>query len=531
MAILKYHPDLWLRDDAAAAINALEDKYGPIFITSAGRTVAQQQDLIDRYDAGDPNVYMPYRPPEGSPHVQDGGIAVDIYNFRDDRAKMEEFGFQWTYGMDDPVHYDFIGWNGSGGGSSTTNAQNFLDSLGYDTGAPGWGPLCEAATRDFQSRTGLVADGIFGPDTTGMQRLIENGHNSSSRSTSSVQTRLQAIGYNPGPVDNDWGNKTSLALLQYQRSQGLTADAIYGPESDARLFAEEVQNWNLTSRSTADIQRVVGSEPDGVWGPKTDADIRSWQSRKGIAVDGIWGITSDGLGFPPDGVFAFGIDYSFSRPAISKMKSAGVVFAVRYLWSPFYQDGRTNKGISNSEYQSLKGSQINVGNYYEEDSETPIRGFDEGVRQARAAEKYRIENNLPALPISFPVDRQTPDSEIPEILEGLRGAATVVGIERTWVYGQYSVVKAAFDAGVITGACQTYAWSHGLWDQRAQLRQWSNGQWDDSVDFVWAMSPEYGQTEVKATPTPEPNPGMTPEAAGFWQWLFDMIKGWFGGKK
>jgi hypothetical protein len=105
---------MWLRDDAAAAINALEDKYGVIVINSAGRTVEQQQDLIDRYDRGEPGIYMPYRPAEQSPHVRNGGAAVDVYNYTDDRAKLNEFGFQWTYGMDDPPHYDFIGWSGAG---------------------------------------------------------------------------------------------------------------------------------------------------------------------------------------------------------------------------------------------------------------------------------------------------------------------------------------------------------------------------------------------------------------------------------
>lgn len=128
MAALKNHPGMWLRDDAAAAINALEDKYGVIVINSAGRTVADQQKIIDDYDNGVPGIYMPYRPAEGSPHVRNGGIAVDIFNYTDDRAKMEEFGFKWAYGMDDPVHYDYIGWDG--GNVITQPNQRKADSDG-----------------------------------------------------------------------------------------------------------------------------------------------------------------------------------------------------------------------------------------------------------------------------------------------------------------------------------------------------------------------------------------------------------------
>ena len=113
MGALKNHPGLWLRDDAAAAINALEDKYGVIVINSAGRTVAEQQNLIKRWDRGGaanrpPYLYNPARPASSSNHVADGGIAVDVYNFTDDRAKLKEFGFEW-YGVNDPVHYTFRG--------------------------------------------------------------------------------------------------------------------------------------------------------------------------------------------------------------------------------------------------------------------------------------------------------------------------------------------------------------------------------------------------------------------------------------
>lgn len=109
MPALKNHPGAWLAGDAAAAFNAMEDKHGVIVLNRAGVTVQQQQALIDRWDSGDrAGLYPPARPASSSNHVS--GEAVDIYNYTDDRAKLEEFGFQW-YGMSDPVHYTFTGWN------------------------------------------------------------------------------------------------------------------------------------------------------------------------------------------------------------------------------------------------------------------------------------------------------------------------------------------------------------------------------------------------------------------------------------
>lgn len=113
MGALKNHAGMWLRDDAAAAINALEDKYGVIRINAAGRTVAEQQGLINRWNRGGaanrpPYLYQPASPAETSNHVANGGIAVDVYNYTSDRAKLKEFGFEW-YGVSDPVHYTFKG--------------------------------------------------------------------------------------------------------------------------------------------------------------------------------------------------------------------------------------------------------------------------------------------------------------------------------------------------------------------------------------------------------------------------------------
>lgn len=171
---LKYHPGMWLRDDAANAINALEDKYGKIVINSAGRTVEQQQELIDKWDRGERDgLYAPARPAETSNHVRDGGIAVDVYNYTDDRGKLNEFGFQW-YGSADPVHYTFTGW---GGGSNAPIAQNpfgiaFCAGLQKISNLYGggtaidqaWGPRSAAGFAEFLRKNwGYVGNDVLGP--------------------------------------------------------------------------------------------------------------------------------------------------------------------------------------------------------------------------------------------------------------------------------------------------------------------------------------------------------------------------------
>lgn len=170
---LKYHPGMWLRDDAATAMNALEDKYGKIVINSAGRTVKEQQDLIDAWDRGERDgLYAPARPAETSNHVRDGGIAVDVYNYTDDRAKLNEFGFEW-YGSADPVHYTFTGWKENNnvtpynpfGIAFCAGLQKIANLYGGGTEIDqSWGPKSAKGFAEFlRQNYGYVGNDELGP--------------------------------------------------------------------------------------------------------------------------------------------------------------------------------------------------------------------------------------------------------------------------------------------------------------------------------------------------------------------------------
>ena len=43
-----------------------------------------------------------------------------------------------------------------------------------------------------------------------------------------LQKDLNFLGYNSGPEDNDYGPKTRNAVINYQRSRGLSADGVVG---------------------------------------------------------------------------------------------------------------------------------------------------------------------------------------------------------------------------------------------------------------------------------------------------------------
>lgn len=252
MATLRNHPGFWLRDDAAAAFNQAEADHGVFIVNSAGRTVAEQQALIDRWNKGGaanrpPYLYKPAMPAPTSNHVANGGVAVDIADWRRFAQICGQYGFRHSYPDSDPVHFDFVGGNVAGGATpdATVQAQqNWLISRGYDLGPTG-------------------ADGIKGPKY--------------AAAVQKYQTFLRAYGYT-GDIDGIWGPGTQAAHAKYYEAVNSQNDAL-----------KAQQAW-LISRG----YDLGTSGADGVWGPKTEAAIKAYQTflrAWGYSgdIDGQWG--------------------------------------------------------------------------------------------------------------------------------------------------------------------------------------------------------------------------------------------------
>ncbi len=50
-----------------------------------------------------------------------------------------------------------------------------------------------------------------------------------------LQNKLKAAGFNPGPVDGIFGPKTKAAVVAFQRAKGITVDGIVGPQTWGKL--------------------------------------------------------------------------------------------------------------------------------------------------------------------------------------------------------------------------------------------------------------------------------------------------------
>jgi len=185
-----------------------------------------------------------------------------------------------------------------------------------------------------------------------------------------------------------------------------------------------------------------------------------------------------------------GCDYSFARPSPASLSSMGYKFAARYLSG----DPGSGKDLSASEATSLTGGGLDIVLVWESTGTDATDGFNQGVSDATAAKSEAVSVGQPATrPIYFAIDFDAEASDASSINAYFQGVASVIGLSRTGVYGGYYIVDELFNAGLVKFAWQTYAWSGGSWDSRAQLRQTQNGVDGDQLDADTGMVDDYGQ--------------------------------------
>jgi len=114
--------------------------------------------------------------------------------------------------------------------------QYLLKARGYTIDADGiWGPQTQARVEDFQTDNGLTEDVVAGPETL-EALVIQVSQGKTGLEVRAAQYLLKnKFGYNIA-VDGIFGPDTATAVKSFQTSKGLASDGIVGPNTWKALF-------------------------------------------------------------------------------------------------------------------------------------------------------------------------------------------------------------------------------------------------------------------------------------------------------
>ena len=186
-----------------------------------------------------------------------------------------------------------------------------------------------------------------------------------------------------------------------------------------------------------------------------------------------------------------GVDYAWARPNPKGLRAAGKVFAGRYVGV-----GSEGKRLTRVEAEQLSAVGVSVVALCEQGARTALMGRAMGRQHAAAALKEAVVCGMPSgRPIYFAVDFDASAAELSTVGSYFEGVAEVLPSRQIGAYGGIRTIDWLFDRGLIRWGFQTYAWSGGRWDNRAQMQQYRNGVTvaGATVDLCRGMTVDYGQ--------------------------------------
>jgi hypothetical protein len=200
-----------------------------------------------------------------------------------------------------------------------------------------------------------------------------------------------------------------------------------------------------------------------------------------------------------------GIDAAWSRPTPQQMTAAGKRFIIGYV------SRDPAKNLTRDECLAYLAAGIDVGLVWETTSQRALAGRAAGATDGAEA---RRQAGVLGFPASRPIytavdfDASTTDltNSVGPYLDAFANA--VGGRQLAGVYGGIRTVAYALDHQLVGYGWQTYAWSNGRWDPRAQLQQYRNGVQiaGHDTDLDRSTTSDYGQwssTNGAADMTPD----------------------------
>lgn len=149
-----------------------------------------------------------------------------------------------------------------------TDVQSRLRALGYiiDDEPGRFAGSTTAAVRAFQQNRGILVDGIVGPHT--WDQIVEASWYLGDRDlylkhppmrgddVSTLQGRLNALGFDAGKEDGIFGVATDRAVRAFQKEYGVAGDGIFGLVSHSALMGLRVDRPGTAAHLREELRRI-----------------------------------------------------------------------------------------------------------------------------------------------------------------------------------------------------------------------------------------------------------------------------------
>jgi peptidoglycan hydrolase-like protein with peptidoglycan-binding domain len=225
-----------------------------------------------------------------------------------------------------------------------------------------FGPKTDAALRAFQRAAGITVDGKAGPQTWKALNARAPGAPPPSPAgpalrkgdmgpdVQKLQTQLEKHGVRTGGVDGKFGPMTQRAVTDFQRSKGLSANGVVGPETWAALAQPPSSAGPVTGPAappSKDIESMLNwaksmiGTPYAAVNPFRFGDV-PWDGKAHKSVNG-----SDTVWQYPKGTRVF----DCSGFVVAAYRQLGVDLAARGLasTSTFHADTKFLKPVTREE--------------------------------------------------------------------------------------------------------------------------------------------------------------------------------------
>jgi peptidoglycan hydrolase-like protein with peptidoglycan-binding domain len=140
------------------------------------------------------------------------------------------------------------------------------------------------------------------------------------------------------PTDGEFGPGTEKALKDWQTKNGLAADGIAGPDTfmTMQLYELVLLKPGTRGKAVKSLQDKLGVTADGQFGAGTEKAVRDYQSKNGLQADGVAGPATLAnmklfKEITPDTVKASQVSAS-SIPEAAKTVAADVGSGMRSIW-------------------------------------------------------------------------------------------------------------------------------------------------------------------------------------------------------